>query len=292
MPITYTLLFLTGYFLVFCLSIAACWYVRSRLQRRRAPIQEKLLRLPGETLEKESEKLESRFVRGFLIAAAFPLIPFGLLSLEGLTVPLWALIPVVVVAMVGIYFSVKKLWDFLEHRSDNQLGLRGERAVAEQLHKLLNQGFQVFHDFPGDSGKNGWSIDHIVVGPQGVFSIETKTCRRGGKVLSGRSDNEIIFDGDKLQYPWGEDNFGLEKAHRNAAQLSQWLTHAVGERITARPLLAFPGWHVTRRARGPVLVLNHKELPLVIEEGTPQLSPPTIERIAFHLEQRCRDVEF
>lgn len=50
-------------------------------------------------------------------------------------------------------------------------GLEGENIVLEQLNTLPENYF-VFHDvkLPGGYG----NIDHIVVGPTGLFVIETK----------------------------------------------------------------------------------------------------------------------
>ena len=42
----------------------------------------------------------------------------------------------------------------------------------------MKDSFDVFHDYPIDpNGKSG-NIDHIVVGPNRVFSIETTTVRK------------------------------------------------------------------------------------------------------------------
>ena len=49
-------------------------------------------------------------------------------------------------------------------------GERGELKVAEVLDELRSSGYRAFHDFVGD----GYNIDHVVVGPAGVFAIETK----------------------------------------------------------------------------------------------------------------------
>ena len=35
----------------------------------------------------------------------------------------------------------------------------------------MRDGFAVFHDVPGDKAFN---VDHVVIGPQGVFAVETK----------------------------------------------------------------------------------------------------------------------
>ena len=39
------------------------------------------------------------------------------------------------------------------------------------LEDLRAQGYAVFHDIPGD----GFNVDHALIGPAGIFAIETKT---------------------------------------------------------------------------------------------------------------------
>lgn len=51
------------------------------------------------------------------------------------------------------------------------IGLEGENLVLEQLNKLPKNYF-VFHDVKMPKGRG--NIDHIVVGPTGLFVIETK----------------------------------------------------------------------------------------------------------------------
>ena len=43
--------------------------------------------------------------------------------------------------------------------------------VAGKLDPLREDGYRIFHGFPG--GPN-WNIDHIAIGPGGLFVIETK----------------------------------------------------------------------------------------------------------------------
>ena len=49
-------------------------------------------------------------------------------------------------------------------------GERGEMQVAEVLEDLRSSGYRPFHDLKRD----GFNIDHVLVGPGGVFAIETK----------------------------------------------------------------------------------------------------------------------
>jgi len=55
-------------------------------------------------------------------------------------------------------------------------GAEGEEVVGQILEGLREEGWCVIHDVSFGRG----NIDHIVVGPGGIFTIETKS--RGGKV--------------------------------------------------------------------------------------------------------------
>src|SRR3954462_1544544 len=57
----------------------------------------------------------------------------------------------------------------------NTAGCRGERAVCRQLSKLALAGFQHFDDRRYRADRNGLAnIDHLVIGPTGVFVVDAK----------------------------------------------------------------------------------------------------------------------
>ncbi|OLZ67016.1 NERD nuclease [Streptomyces sp. IMTB 2501] len=60
-------------------------------------------------------------------------------------------------------------------------GLEGERRVGRELERLSPLGWRVLH---GIEKSNGGDIDHLLIGPGGVFSINTKT-HRGASVWVG-----------------------------------------------------------------------------------------------------------
>jgi hypothetical protein len=77
-----------------------------------------------------------------------------------------------------------------------------------------------------------------------------------------------------------------------ARWLSEWLSKVTAMRISAKPMLALPGWYVVPKGIGAVTVVNHKQVPGAIlrcEKGV--LTREQIERIAAQIELRCRDVE-
>ncbi|MFJ7960771.1 nuclease-related domain-containing protein [Streptomyces sp. NPDC096319] len=60
-------------------------------------------------------------------------------------------------------------------------GLDGEQRVGRELARLAPLGWRVLH---GIEKSNGGDIDHLLIGPGGVFSINTKT-HRGASVWVG-----------------------------------------------------------------------------------------------------------
>lgn len=62
-------------------------------------------------------------------------------------------------------------------------GLEGERRVGRELERLSPLGWRVLH---GIEKGNGGDIDHLLIGPGGVFSINTKN-HRGSSVWIGDS---------------------------------------------------------------------------------------------------------
>lgn len=59
-------------------------------------------------------------------------------------------------------------------------GAEGERAVASVLAQLQDDGWQALHDISLGHG----DVDHILVGPGGIFTIETKS--HSGRIPIGR----------------------------------------------------------------------------------------------------------
>lgn len=65
-------------------------------------------------------------------------------------------------------------------------GAEGEEAVGEILESLTSDGWHVIHDVSFGRG----NIDHVVVGPGGVFSIETKS--HAGRISLERLDPKML----------------------------------------------------------------------------------------------------
>lgn len=69
-------------------------------------------------------------------------------------------------------------------------GADGEKATARQLRPLLERGWTLFNDITTEHG----NVDHVLVGPAGIFMLESKR-------LAGR----VKVDSGKLVVRWHED---------------------------------------------------------------------------------------
>jgi len=104
-----------------------------------------------------------------------------------------------------------------------RVGAHGEAFVGWLL-KRLPAGWHVFNDVP--VGERGANIDHLVIGPGGVFTINTKNLT--GKVWVG--PRTLLHNGFRTDY--------LPKAAEEAHRASRLLRAALGRHVEVRAALA------------------------------------------------------
>jgi|WetSurMetagenome_2_1015567.scaffolds.fasta_scaffold261010_2 hypothetical protein len=63
-----------------------------------------------------------------------------------------------------------------------KMGLSGERQVIANIADKLGAEHSLFNDVMLKDGKAGGNIDHIIVGPRGIFVIETKNFSKSRSV--------------------------------------------------------------------------------------------------------------
>ncbi len=268
----------------------------TKLSRRgRHPIGKdvKLLRQPGEGLRERLEVIdESSFdeiIKGLVVPSLAFLIPLLVLYWLPAGRHFWA---VVALAGVAYLFSVGyrswRLCRLITERRAYKLGLVGERAVADCLEPLKQRGYYVFHDAPAQGAKKAFNLDHIVVGPTGLFCIETKA-RRKNAAKDGGDDYKIGFDGGALTWPRGRDEAPVRQVLENAKWLQNWIHQRLGRRIEVTPMITIPGWYTDETLRGNLRVLSHKRLRYYIQQGPP-LDAESVKLVTLQLDSLCRDV--
>ena len=190
---------------------------------------------------------------------------------------------------VAIAFSILAAFQFVHARRRLralQLGRDGERVVGEFLERaLLPMGARVLHDIPAD----GFNLDHVVIAPQGVFVIETKT-----RSKPRRSDARVtVTDEGVLIAGLPPDRDPITQVLAASRWVSKLLEKTTGQRVVARGIVVFPGWYVepmTRQwlnAHRP-WVLEPKSLPAFLQYEPPVLSDREVTMFANHLEVYVR----
>jgi hypothetical protein len=262
-------------------------------RKKRLPFTQKILRPPGESLRLRltglDEKLNDRLVQ-LMLSAYSPLLMAGLAALQSIRLTPGILCFFAATAIVSSAWAGYGLRNMFVLRRRCRLGYEGERHVGEALNQLMLAGYRVFHDFLiTDKPGTAWNIDHIVVGRNGVFAVESKTRRK----LKGLNGATVILGDNWLEYPWGKDRCGLDQASNNAAWLSDWISKTFEKPINVTALLVLPGWFVERRRKLPTTVLSGREVTAQVPkiEGTP-LTVDEVRRIAAMIEDRNRTVEF
>ena len=156
--------------------------------------------------------------------------------------------------------------------------------MGQFLETLRAQGFRVFHDIPGD----GFNVDHLIVGPKGVFTVETKTL---SKPLRGES--KIAFDGDEITIGgYQPDRNPIVQARAQAAWVRDLVFETTGRRISVHPVVVYPGWFVEgppKGAKSDVWVLNPKALPAFIEHERDTLTTEDMSLICDRIARHVRD---
>lgn len=256
---------------------------KSDSQSRRPAFKTPPLRLPGQSIDERINKLRDTFYEDLTVTMCLVLL--ALMQ----WVQWWFQFPpspisLTVLALVAIAYVWKKGVPLKLLISNLRLGRDGERVVGQFLEELRAKGYRVFHDIPGPN----FNIDHVIIGPGGVFAIETKTRT---KPMRGRAT--VVYDGNALRIENGRPfDESLDQARGQAHWLAALLNDGRrGNLFAVRPVVVFPDWFVERRDHGQksdVWVLNPKALGSFLDHQPCALSAEQIDTAAHILTVRDR----
>lgn len=151
-------------------------------------------------------------------------------------------------------------------------GAEGEETVGSRLEKLTGHGWQVLHSVP--VGDRGSDIDHVLIGPGGVFTVNTKN--HPGKSV-WVAPNQIRVDGQVQPY--------LRNSRFEAERAARLLSTAVGWPVEVKPaLVLLTGTlipNVTIKSGGPadVLILDRIDIPRVFKRAAERLTGEQVSQV-------------
>jgi hypothetical protein len=232
----------------------------------------------------------ARTAEGFAKTMGICAVSFGLISFVYGFLFSWN------IYMTGIFVLILAgLWKLTRHKInryfDAQLeklthhlkGAKGEQRVGWELEDLGPQ-YHVFHDMSHEH--LGGNIDHLVVGPTGVFAIETKNWI--GSISIDRF-GEPLWNG----YAYRKRHAGT--LITNSLTIKQWIGDVPGkQRFYIQAIMVFPSAFVDLKSRNenknvrftPLSRLNS----LIQAEPNPidKLSEEQIQEIVKRIEDKSR----
>jgi hypothetical protein len=176
---------------------------------------------------------EDRYQRATVYAIVLLIIGIAMLAsitISGRLGLLGIIIPIVILSIAN---RLEKKGLFLKKRAkDAERGAYGEEKVEREL-KTLPESYNTFHDLVF----NGFNIDHVVIGPGGIFLIETKSHR-------GRVDAQgdtLLLNGSPPQKDF------LKQTWAQTFQLKDFLKKHTSKEWYVKPVLCFTQAYVNIR---------------------------------------------
>ena len=252
--------------------------MRKEKQIKRSPLKARPLRNPGQSANEEILRLiDDELTPWLLVAMLFLIYSCMEWLFWYLNTPRHPLLFTILAVVIAIYVG-RKILKSRKHLKALALGRDGEIAIGQYLERLREKGYKIFHDIQGD----GFNIDHVIISPQGVFSIETKTISMpvGRKAIIRCQNGNVIVDGHPM------DRNPIEQAKAQASWLGNLLESSTGQHHKVKPVVVFPGWFVEPmrgEEKSDVWVLNPKALPTFISNESAVIEMRDVSLISHHL---------
>ncbi|HWP94185.1 MAG TPA: nuclease-related domain-containing protein [Gammaproteobacteria bacterium] len=261
MAVVFVLLVAGG--LLLARQVPALW---RRLRRRPPPFAEDTLREAGHGYRRRLTRLNERLL---LAWATFAVLAAGSAAVwQLLPSPLpsvfrpWAvaLIAAAVTAVLAGAGYLLFLW--LRERHVVVHAYRASRAVGHALQRLALEGHRVFHSVPCEN----YVLDHVVVGPKGVFVVNVvpyrKRRRDKGPGEVRIAERQIDFDGRRFIPP-------VLDATRKARCLANRLSQVVRHPVAVKSAIIAPGWEPKGNDANEHLLLTTRTVTLLTRWTTP-----------------------
>ena len=232
-------------FVPLALAVVSAWGYRKWQDRqgRTSPVAGKRIYGAGEQLRKRIEDDTDKMLVGFV--SLFFIGPYFVAA--------WALphinwsemrfSPSDWILVIG--FAVIAAWSIralVRHGGARRraiAGLKAELYTAQELNRLVGQGCTVLHDIPCE----GFNLDHVVIGPSGIYVVETKSVRKPRN--TGKRDHyKVRQEGDALHFPDFTSRSAIAQARRQAQWLRTYLEDTIGQDLPTMATVSLPGWYV------------------------------------------------
>lgn len=228
-------------------------------QDGRSPIKRDPLRQPGQSVQEEIDRLIDDKLHTYVVAGAIFILVAGLEWLRWFRPSDPQPKTMTAIALLVVGYCTFRFFRLRKQLAQLKQGRDGEKVVGQYLEDLRAQGCRVFHDIVGET----FNIDHVIVSPQGIFTIETKT-----HIKPWRGRTEIDYDGERVRLNGHEpERNPVQQALAQRDWLCDLLKGTTGRLFPIRAAILYPGWFVKPNpaiSKKAPWVLNPEMLPAFI----------------------------
>ena len=126
-------------------------------------------------------------------------------------------------------------------------------AIGHQLQRTAAGFGRVYHDVETANGV----VDHVIVGQGGIYAVNVFACRT---VKNG----SVAIQNNDLQLLPGDRDISIVDTTATTTRLERELSTLLDHRIKIRSVIAVPGWQVDGQSSEDHLVVNEKNLPMLL----------------------------
>ncbi len=238
------------------LLVSKSWHLLSRVWEGNPNFADSIMSEAAQRFRDELKQL-SRTQSSYLGAALVFIVIYGsAMAFQGpqlfVGYPDWQLYVVLALLVAAALFVLYRLirtfisWHEVRFLRDANI------AVGHQLQRLASaQGF-AFHDVPTANGY----IDHVLVGPSGVYAINVVARRHLKK-------GAVVLNGNNLHFSNYKTTLSIVNIIGTAKRLEKEFCKIAGKNIRVRSVIAVPGWHIQDQTGNEHLLVNERTLPMI-----------------------------
>jgi hypothetical protein len=193
--------------------------------------------------------------------------------------PTWQLYLILATLVAAALFALYRLTKTILARQQMKLLRDANIAIGHQLQGTAAGFGRVYHDVKTANGV----VDHVIVGQGGIYAVNVFACRtvKNGSVAIQNNDLQLLPSDRDISIV---DT--ISKTTRLERELSAMLDH----RIKIRSVIAVPGWQVDGQTSEEHLVVNEKNLPMLLgwKDKDDYLMNEDVDAIHAQLTLRCR----
>lgn len=250
---------------------------------RRSPLKEPPLHNPGQSADRQVRDLIAEKVVLWIVMAVFGIVValYEWVRWLAKTPPLPVAMTLMAAGVCGLaWWKVRKAIPVIRQYAK---GRDGEIAVGQFLEDLRRDGYHVFHDIPSESG----NVDHVLIGPGGIFVIETKT---NSKPV-GR-ESKVVYDGQAVTVDGhAPDRDPVAQVRAASGQIDNIMRRVLGRSLPLRPVLLYVRWFTQQPKGSDIWVLNEDSLAKWLRKAYTKLDADEARQAAAALEMYVRNYD-